>query len=400
MNTLPTIIQQDSIAAIIQTAPKAYQDNQLSHQRCLQAGQNLLEAIQTAGQMTDELDQQTATYLEKTRNTLKKMNENRSPVTKLFDEVRKAFTTIENEIDPSKAGTTPHKLQQLRNAYADKKRKEQEQRQAEALRRQQAEQARKQLAIDAEEALRELFRQRLYNTLSAIKQLDEALTLDNFDTTAEKIKTYPTTLTKDSAESLIENMTMPISLPFTLDVVKDIATQTINRYESSLQEQYTFEINELKTNLLELLPTKRINLERIAKASQEEAEQLKAQMEQRQKEEADRIEQQRLQREEEERQKAQMQKQTTQMDGLFDQQATIATYQPKVKVAKKINLLNPEGILPIISTWWSKEGCTMTTEELAKIFKRQITFCERLATKEGTIIADESVEYIDQVKAK
>ena len=76
--------------------------------------------------MTDELDKTAATYLERTRRTVKAMTELRSPVTKLFDQVRKEFTTLENDIDPTKAGTVPYQLQQLRNMYAAKKRAEEE----------------------------------------------------------------------------------------------------------------------------------------------------------------------------------------------------------------------------------------------------------------------------------
>ena len=75
-------------------------------------------------------------------------------------------------------------------------------------------------------------------------------------------------------------------------------------------------------------------------------------------------------------------------------------YQPKVKVTQKIELLNPEGIMPILSMWWSKEGCTLSVEEWSKLFKKQITFCEKLASKDSVYIENESVQYIDDVKAK
>ena len=34
------------------------------------------------------------------------------------------------------------------------------------------------------------------------------------------------------------------------------------------------------------------------------------------------------------------------------------------------------------------------------MFKKQITFCEKLANKEDIFVNDESVEYVDEVKAK
>ena len=88
------------------------------------------------------------------------------------------------------------------------------------------------------------------------------------------------------------------------------------------------------------------------------------------------------------------------MQSLFAGQATLQGYTPKTKVTKRINLLNPEGILPIISMWFTNEGCRMTVDDLAKKFKFAITYCEKLANKEGTTIQNESIEYIDEVKAK
>ena len=123
-------------------------------------------------------------------------------------------------------------------------------------------------------------------------------------------------------------------------------------------------------------------------------------MEARQRKEAEEQEAERSRKEEEEKQKAEMARQQAEMESLFGQQAVVSSgYQPKVKVAQKINLLNPEGIMPILSMWWSKEGCHLSVEELTKMFKKQITFCEKLA-KEGTYISDESVEYVEDVKAK
>ena len=127
---------------------------------------------------------------------------------------------------------------------------------------------------------------------------------------------------------------------------------------------------------------------------------IKAEMEARQRKEAEDQEAERRRKEEEEKQQAELARQQTELQSLFGQQAIVSSgYQPKIKVAQKINLLNPEGIMPIISMWWAKEGCRLSVDELAKMFKKQITFCEKLA-KEGTFIEDENVEYVEDVKAK
>ena len=128
------IVRKENIATIINNAPASYEANRRSYENCVRAGRQLLEAI-TAGGMTDELDQRAAVFIEKTRKTVKKMNETRSAVTKLFDTFRSEFTALENGIDPAKAGTPAYLIQQQRNQYAAKKRAEEALEEANAARK-------------------------------------------------------------------------------------------------------------------------------------------------------------------------------------------------------------------------------------------------------------------------
>lgn len=126
----------ENVGVIVRETPENYNKNQLSCGRCRMAGEKLLDEIKTKG-MSDALDQTIAKYIEKTRRTVKEMNERRAPVTKLFDQVRKEFTALENDIDPTKAGTVPYQAQQYRNQYAAKKREQEEaRRRAEEAQRQ------------------------------------------------------------------------------------------------------------------------------------------------------------------------------------------------------------------------------------------------------------------------
>lgn len=392
-----TIIRPDNISVIVKAAPQSYDDNKLSHDNCLQAGQDILALIEKNG-MTDEIDQKAAVFIEKARKTVKKMNERRSPITKLFDEVRTAFTAIENNIDPAKANTIPFKLQQYRNSYAVKKREAEEKRLREELARQQAQQARERLQIDMEDDLRSQFKTLLGISINAIRELDCNITLENYDNNYSLISNTVDSIPEIWKTELRSTIRIPSNIS-TVDV-QAIEKELIGKLMPVFQEQFAFEINELKTFILDRLPSKKTNLEHIAKLNAEEAARIKAEMEKKDKEEAVRLEQERIAREEEEKRQADLKKQASEMNILFAEQATISEYQPKTRVTKKIRLLNPEGILPIISLWWSKEGCTLTTDELAKIFKKQITFCEKEASKEGNFINDESVEYIEDVKAK
>jgi len=398
MSSELAIIKQENIQTIVSAAPQSYSDNKLSCERCISAGQSILNTITASGGMTDELDKEAALFIEKARKTVKKMNEKRSPVTKLFDDIRREFTVIENAIDPTKADTIPYKLQQYRNQYAAKKRAEEEKRRQEEYKRQQAEQARVKLRQDIEGDFKTQFQTYLNQSINWLTAKDSSVTLENYSTVYSEVKNFSASLPADWLQNLHTLIRIPGNV--SVDELRQIETDTKERLGKQFTEQYTAEIQDNKDFILDRLPSKKANLERIAQTDAADAARAKAEMEERQRKEAKEREAERKRREEEEKQKAEMARQQAEMSGLFAEQASMQSYQPKVKVTQKIELLNPEGIMPILSMWWSKEGCTLSVEELSKLFKKQITFCEKLANKDNVYIENESVQYIDDVKAK
>lgn len=398
MSSELAIIKQENIQTIVSAAPQSYNDNKLSCERCISAGQSILNTITTNGGMTDELDKEAALFIEKARKTVKKMNEKRSPVTKLFDDIRREFTVIENAIDPTKVDTIPYKLQQYRNQYAAKKRAEEEKRRQEEYKRQQAEQARVKLRQDIEGDFKAQFQTYLNQSINWLTTKDNSVTLENYNTVYSEVKNFSVSLPADWLHNLHTLIRIPANI--LVDELRQFETDTKERLSKQFTEQYTAEIQDNKDFILDRLPSKKANLERIAQADAAEAARVKAEMEERQRKEAEEREAECKRKEEEEKQKAEMARQQAEMNGLFSEQASMQNYQPKVKVTQKIELLNPEGIIPILSMWWSKEGCTLSVEELSKLFKKQITFCEKLANKDSVYIENESVQYINDVKAK
>ena len=390
------IIKQENIQTIVSAAPQSYKDNKLSRENCEAAGQAILDAIVQGG-MTDELDQRAAQYIEKARKTVKKMNERRAPVTQLFDTIRKEFTVMENAIDPTKANTIPFKLQQYRNQFAAKKRAEEEERRRKEYERIQIEQARSRMKQDIEDDFKQQFQSLVNKDCNALSAIDSAVNLDNYEASLAQVKNYSTELPADFLYNLHTLIRIPAGI--TVNEIRKAEIEIKERLAKQFKEQYEFEIDSTKQYIIDRLPSKKNNLESMAQASAEEAARIKAEMEARQRKEAEDQEAERRRKEEEEKQKAEMARQQSEMESLFRQQSIVSGYQPKVKVEQKINLLNPEGMMPILSMWWSKEGCHLSVEELTKMFKKQITFCEKLA-KEGTYIKDESVEYVEDVKAK
>lgn len=393
-----TIIRPENMNEIIQAAPKSYELNRISRDNCVNFGQNILHTIQQQG-MNDDIDRQAASFIEKARRTVKAMNERRSPVTKLFDQVRTAFTAIENEIDPAKSGTIGYQLQEFRNQYAAKKRAEEERRLREEMVRRQAEEAARKFRMDVEDDLKQQFQRLVNDAINQITTADNGLTLENYDNTLALLKSTKAYVDKGLPSEWFAKLRTFVRIPTGVNAA-EIETEIKQKLHKQFIEQYMAEVGDTLDYTLDRLPSKKANLEKIAKANAEEAARMKAEMEARQKAEAERIEKERAEREAEEKRKAELERKTAEMTSLFDGQAAASTYQPKTKVTKKITLLNPEGIMPVISLWWSKEGCTLSVGELAKMFKKQIAFCEKLANKDEVFIQNESVEYVDEVKAK
>lgn len=138
----------------------------------------------------------------------------------------------------------------------------------------------------------------------------------------------------------------------------------------------------------------------MAEADAAEAARLKAEMAKREAEEAARKEQERQKAEAEAKQKAELDKSNAEMAGLFGMAKAEQVYTPKAKVSKKIMVNDPSAFLGIVSLWWQREGCNLSVDELAKIFKKQVTFCEKLATKEDIYVENPGLEYYDDVKAQ
>ena len=398
MNTTAlAIIRPENIATIVKAAPESYNENRQSHDRCIKACKELFDNIQKQG-MTDQLDQQAALFIDRSRRTLKAMNTRRSAVTMLFDEVRSAYTTIENDIDPTRPGTIPYLLQQQRDQYAARKREEELRRQREEAERQRREAARTKYLTDVEDDLKRKYDDFAKGSLDALSAIDKGITLDNIDDAVMCIKAVSTDLPDTFTSTLRTTIPLPYGIAAT-----DAATmeqQVLHELLPKLKQQYKFDIESNRNYILDRIPSKRREFEAIDKASAAEKERLEAEKAEREKAEAARRAEEEQRKQEEEQRLAEQRKQQQQMQSLFASQATVQGYAPKTKVTKKINLLNPEGILPIISMWFANEGCKMTVEELAKKFKFAVTYCEKLANKEGTTIKDESIEYIDEVKAK
>lgn len=393
------LVKQENIQAIVQLAPKAYETGKISHDKCLEFGNALLKKIEENGGLNDALDAQVADYLVRVGTTHKKINDARTPVTRLFDDIKKVFTALENDIDKTKTGSLPFRLQALRNAYAKQKFEAAERLRKEEEERQRIISVRNNYIQSVKDDYRRLVSEAINGSCKTLTDLDNNVTLENYQNTYKFIDDFQTELPLEWYKNLKHTVSIP-NIPISIDELKQIEINVKNELYKELNAQYIYEIESTKVYVLERLPSKKMNLEKMAKADAEEAARMKEEMEANKAKEAARMEQERKARELEQQQKAESAQQMNEMNSLFAMaEAAQPVAKTSVKVSKKIELVNAIGIVPIINLWFAREGVNLEMEELCKIFKKQIVFCEKLA-KEDIFIEDKNVRYVDDVKAR
>lgn len=394
-----TLVTSQNIQEVTSGAPAAYENNKLSHDRCIAFGQTLLEKVRVQG-MSDELDKEIAEYIERAKKTVKKMNDTRSPITKLFDEFRNVFTTMENEVSVNKSGTVPFQLQAERNSYAQKKMMEEETRRKAEEYKMLTAQAEAKMRLDLIEDFKRQFNTLVSGVLHDLEAMNASLTLENWDDVTGRIRSVSDTLPSSWINGLRTCLYSPYVSQTAFESIRSSVCQELGL---KFIEQFAWEVSSLRDSIVEKLPSKKKELEAAAQASEEEARRIQEEMKAREAAEAARREAERREAEESERRQREMTAQMTEMSGLFDAAAASApSAQTRATVKKKINPLNPEAFPVLLGFWWDGVGRHMSVEELSKMFKTVITYCEKRANDktDPEFLESEHIEYVDDVKAK
>lgn len=171
-----TIFEPENVRTLAELAPRSYQENQLSHVRCLEAGNALLLKVQKEG-MNDALDVEIARFIEKAKLTVRKMYGKRTPVTQLFDRIRKVYTAMEADVDPSKPDSIPGQLQAARNAFARRKHEEEERRRRQEAAKVAHDNALDRYRSDVEEDYLRQFNALISNSINTLYAINRGITL-------------------------------------------------------------------------------------------------------------------------------------------------------------------------------------------------------------------------------
>lgn len=394
------LIKVEEFTSLMKSAPDALGKNQKSIANCNSAGQAILDTIQGEG-MTDELDAKAAEYLKKVNVTITNMKSRRAPVTQLFDRIRSIFTTDEKAIDPKDKSTIPGKIVAERDRYAALKREEERRKQQEMQRQANIEKEKGTYRIAIEQAINTHMSSYFAEQQKNLSHIWESITLATFELKEKSIRGWSTLYPREHFDTFNQDITT-----YYLDAQtkENIKTEILSNKYSAFSQQYKFDMEDLRQSFIDRLSSKKQELieeEELRKKDAEAAAKAEAERKQREEEERKQRELEIQQKEHEQQQKAESSIQSAQMNSLFaTAAASVTTRTSKAKVTERIKILHPAGFLEIYQMWWINEGQNLTIEELEKIHKKMISFCEKKANSDDEMkIKSKYIRYEEEVKA-
>ena len=393
MSELITISQIQDVA---QTGAAILEKNKARTEKAIAVGQNILKAIQENG-MTPELDQRANKYLVNCRGAKKEMEEERKPITQLFDQIRKEFTSTENLLDISKAGSVPFIVQNHRNEYVKQIEQEREQKRL----AQELELNKEKERIDTKATVKAQLSAYVQSFIESAKEgLSKSfnrITLEDFADKSKRLKAYKAKYTQEHFDSFSPALSPKfITIEETRLILKEVVEATDFGVLAGVVEG---DINKHVRELIDRLPSLKAELERLAKANAEEKKALeearaKREAEEKAKREAEALEAQKK-KEEELRLKAEGEKADALMDNLELFEDT-----PETRTGYSITLLHQAGAVELFQFWFEREGAKCTIEELERRSIGQMkTFAERVAHKDGEMISSKFLKYEPTYKA-
>lgn len=396
---LPAEIATAKLVEIVQTAPAILNDNKSRHDKAIAYGNNLLNKVEEFG-MNDEMDTLLAAYQAKLRVTHKTIYDARRPFTQIVDEVKKEFTTLESDIDPAGKSNIFFNVQRVRDIYVTEKVKAQKAKEAEALRLQNIEKERIEISKQVEIAINQSFSEYILEVKTTMNSLFEGMTLATIQADQEAISSTQLNLPRDifntfATRHFFVNYITPEEVN---EIIKQKKSEDL--FED-LNAVCQIDLKEYKRELIEKIPSKQKELEAIASATQEEAEKLQKQADDRKVIEAQRLEAEAAQKVSESNQAAEVAAAGKSLESTIATQAELFIEAPKTKDGYVITVLNKAGYGLIFQFWFEKEGKGLDLEKIEKKTIGQMKkFCEDLAIKNDEKIVSPLLKYTETYKAK
>lgn len=392
------LITLNQIQDVAKSGSVILTNNKTRSEKAIQVGKNILDAIKQSNGLNPELDSRCNKYLVNCRVAKKEMEDERKPITQLFDQIKKEFTAAENDLDITKQGSIPFIIQSHRNSYVKQIEAEKEKERLLAEKKLNEEKERIDVKTQIESQLSNYIIDHITNRKTKLQETFNEITFENFNAKQKALKELVPIYQKSHFLEFVPSInTKYISLNEVTSIYEEImATKDFKLVAVMVQDELKEYINEL----IEKLPSLLGELKRLSVANAEEKKKIEEDKKLREAAEKKQLEeaaaQERLKKEEDLRISSEAQKAGAIMDNLtlFEDKG------PETRSGYEIKILHQAGAVELFNFWFEREGAKSTIEELEKKSIGQMkTFCERKAHKDGDMITSKYLKYEAVYKA-
>lgn len=392
-------VNVSEITATMALTSQVLAANESLSEKAINGAKQLLDTIEAEG-MTEAIDTALNTWQTNAKKATEIMNKRRSPITQIMSKMAKMFTSLENDLDPTKPESWYSKVQEQRNKFAKAKAMEAKKKEDAILAKQNLDKERISIVSDIQIQIRTLYNQKVTAFRQAIQNVYNQLTLENAEEIKKNISVRPNAYPIDKFREFNPSV-------FTVYIgeaeLQEIIYAEREKLYSELSADFTIKMDAEKANALELIPSRLKELKAIADAGEAEKKRLEDLAEQRRKDAEDSLKKQVAEQAEKDKNTVAGNAQMETASTLFNTAAALAEVKddkPKAKEGYKINVLNAAGWGAVFMFYFEKEGATASVEDLGKKTMNQMkAFCEKYALKNEEFIDNDYVKYEEVFKA-
>lgn len=395
MSELITVTQLEDV---VKNGGQILTSNKARTEKAISVGNNILSAIAEAGGLDDQLDIRCNKFLVNCRDAKKEMEEMRKPITQMFDQIKKEFTSSENDLDIRKNGSVPFIIQSHRNEYVKKIEAEKEKERLANEQKLNEEKERIDIRTAIESQLSVYVRDHITDRKSKLQKTFNEITNENFIAKSKALQDLKPVYHKAHFIDFVPNVNPQY---IKLNEVATMTQEVMDKQDFTLIGAVVEgELNAFIKELVEKLPSLKSELDRLAKANEEDKKKIEEAKKQREADDKKKLEDDAAAEKLKKDQELKIASEAQKADAVMDNLAVFENKGPETRSGYEISILHQAGAVEIFTFWFEREGAKCTIDELErKSIGQMKTFCERLAHKDGEMISSKYLKYEAVYKA-
>lgn len=381
---------------IVQTGKNKLIAHETAINKALDIGNTLLKQIEANdGKLTPELDAKLNQYIAQCNKRLKELKENRAPVTQILDQIKKLFTTKENEIDHSKGGVVKQ-LMDHRQKYAQQLHEEEQERKRIAQAKLDKEEEMSSCLAEATKQLKSDALEKAHQFVVKNQSYLDNMTLEAKEDVEAKLKKNATYgYTQKSHDAFVPTIFFKYNTQEEFDARWD-------RQEcfDDLKKEIDLYMQNGIQAIVDKIPSHITFLQEKANADEAEKKRLEEEQKKRQEEAEAERKKKADEKQAEIEEKAKMQASSGSMNAMFNNaQAEVQTPKPETRSGYELIINSTDGYAEIFAFWMQKEGIALSKEAIQKTtIAKMMKFACTYAHKHDEQIKSNHLEYKATIK--